>query len=110
MCCLFRIFGGAFDRKFVRDRVCLSWYVRGMTITAKVHNHCIELPPELTVREGAEVRVTLPDDSSQDVQPTSLFDSLKDIIGKAEGLPPDFAAEHDHYIHGTRMRFSQRCA
>ncbi len=70
-----------------------------MTIIAKVHNHCIELPPDVVVRDGAEVQVTLPDE-----QPTSLFDSLKDIIGKAEGLPPDFAAEHDHYIHGTQKR------
>ena len=23
------------------------------------------------------------------------------MIGIAEGLPPDLAEEHDHYIHGT---------
>lgn len=22
-------------------------------------------------------------------------------IGQAKGLPPDFAAQHDHYLHGT---------
>jgi len=29
---------------------------------------------------------------------------LREIIGKAEGLPQDFAAEHDHYLHGTPKR------
>jgi hypothetical protein len=27
-----------------------------------------------------------------------------EVAGTAEGLPPDFAAEHDHYIHGTPKR------
>lgn len=26
------------------------------------------------------------------------------IIGKADGLPADFARNHDHYIHGTAKR------
>ena len=91
----------------LRDRIRLQWYWRDMTITAKVHNHRIELPPDFVVREGAEVRVTLPDEATVEEQPTSLFDSLKDIIGKAEGLPDDFAAEHDHYIHGTPKRSGQ---
>ncbi len=29
---------------------------------------------------------------------------LKDFIGSVEGLPPDFAENHDHYIHGARKR------
>ncbi|HEY1683129.1 MAG TPA: hypothetical protein VGG19_00070 [Tepidisphaeraceae bacterium] len=34
----------------------------------------------------------------------SIWDALLDVAGTAEGLPPDFAAEHDHYIHGTPKR------
>jgi hypothetical protein len=30
----------------------------------------------------------------------TLYERLKNIIGRAEGLPPDFAQNHDHYIHG----------
>jgi hypothetical protein len=31
-----------------------------MTITARVHNHSIVLPPEVVVAEGAEVQVIVP--------------------------------------------------
>ena len=75
-----------------------------MTITAKVHNHTITLPPEFPVAEGAEVQVTVPDDARALPPPTSFFDSIRDLIGSAKGLPEDFAAEHDHYIHGTPKR------
>lgn len=34
----------------------------------------------------------------------SLADRLRPIIGMAKGLPSDFAAQHDHYIHGTPKR------
>jgi len=29
---------------------------------------------------------------------------LLSVAGKAKGLPPDMAENHDHYIHGTRKR------
>lgn len=34
----------------------------------------------------------------------SLAEVFKDVIGKAHGLPPDFAENHDHYIHGAPKR------
>ena len=34
----------------------------------------------------------------------TLFDRLKPVIGQAEGLPPDMAEQHDHYIYGTPKR------
>ena len=40
---------------------------------------------------AAAVATTLP----------TLYDRLKDVIGKAEGLPSDMAENHDHYIHGA---------
>ncbi len=30
--------------------------------------------------------------------------ALLEIAGTAEGLPPDFAHNHDHYLHGTTRR------
>ena len=30
-----------------------------------------------------------------------FFEAIQDLIGGADGLPADFAAEHDHYIHRT---------
>jgi hypothetical protein len=34
----------------------------------------------------------------------SLYDRLKPVIGKAVGLPPDAARNHDHYLYGTPKR------
>jgi hypothetical protein len=31
-------------------------------------------------------------------------DALLEIAGTAEGLPPDFAHDHDHYLHGAPRR------
>lgn len=29
---------------------------------------------------------------------------FQNVIGKATSLPPDMAAQHDHYIHGSPKR------
>jgi hypothetical protein len=34
-------------------------------------------------------------------QEVSLYETLKPFVGTIEGLPSDFAQQHDHYIHGT---------
>jgi hypothetical protein len=78
--------------------------LHAMTLTAKVHNHTITLPADVEIPDGVEVQVTLPDPAPVKPPPTSFFDSIRDLIGTAEGLPADFAAEHDHYVHGTRKR------
>ena len=78
-----------------------------MTITARVHNRTITLPAEVQIAEGAEVVVTLPDTKLATEAHPTLYDSLKDFIGAAQGLPEDFASEHDHYIHGTAKRGSR---
>jgi hypothetical protein len=56
-------------------------------------------PPPLP--EGAKVRVEL---VQQPARPKTLAERYAAIIGIAEGLPPDMAEEHDHYIHGTPRR------
>ena len=75
-----------------------------MTITARVHNRCIELPPEVDLPVGTEVRVTLPEVTPATADGPTLFDTLSGFIGMAQGLPEDFAAEHDHYLHSTPKR------
>lgn len=75
-----------------------------MTIIAKVHNHTITLPADLAIEEGAEVQITVPEKGPAAEGAATLYDTLKDFVGAAQGLPEDFAAEHDHYIHGTRKR------
>ncbi len=72
-----------------------------MTITAKVHNHTITLPPEFPVAEGAEVQIILPEPVPPAANPHAW---MEEFVGIVDTLPEDFAAEHDHYIHGTRKR------
>jgi hypothetical protein len=35
-----------------------------------------------------------------------IWDKLLRLAGKAKGLPPDLAENHDHYIHGTPKKSS----
>lgn len=37
----------------------------------------------------------------------TFFETIQDLIGGGEGLPADFAAEHDHYIHGAAKRATE---
>lgn len=35
---------------------------------------------------------------------SSLVERLKGVVGSIDDLPADFAAQHDHYIHGVPRR------
>jgi hypothetical protein len=79
-----------------------------MTYQGHIENGVIVLDESATLPDGAKVRVELlpsdevPSDSKS--KPLTFYERYKSIIGKAEGLPADFAAQHDHYIHGTPKR------
>ena len=34
----------------------------------------------------------------------TIWNALMELSGKAEGLPADLSAQHDHYLHGTAKR------
>jgi predicted DNA-binding antitoxin AbrB/MazE fold protein len=75
-------------------------YLRG-----HVENGMVVLDDPVKLPEGTKVRVDLIDDEqkaslSNDQEP-SLGQKLLKFAGKAEGLPPDFARNHDHYLYGT---------
>lgn len=76
-----------------------------MTIEGHVENGQIVLHGDVSLAEGVRVRVELlPRDGTKRVDepsPTTQFDHYKEVIGAIDDLPSDFAAEHDHYIHGT---------
>jgi predicted DNA-binding antitoxin AbrB/MazE fold protein len=67
-----------------------------MSYLGEVKNGVIVLEEEVPLTEGAKVRVEFIETADL---PT-LAERLKDFIGKAEGLPPDLAKNHDHYLHG----------
>jgi hypothetical protein len=73
--------------KFGRREMAMSYW-------GKVSKGTVVLPPEANLPEGSEVRV-------EPVAPKTLAERLKDVIGTVQGGPPDWAENHDHYIHGT---------
>lgn len=82
-----------------------------MTILAKIHNGIIELPADAPpLPEGAEVQILLPEGPASASTATAGDDFdrwIEKYAGAVDGLPEDFAAEHDHYIHGVPRRSPQ---
>jgi len=65
-----------------------------MSFFSKVTDGKIHIPPGVNLPEGAWLRVEI-------LKEETLATRLKAVIGSVEGLPPDFAAQHNHYLHGT---------
>jgi hypothetical protein len=65
----------------------------------------IVIEPPAVLPEGAKVRVVVDSPLPPlDVEMTNLFERLRHLDGALSDLPPDFAARHDHYIHGSPNR------
>ena len=66
----------------------------------------IEELPRLTSAELLEVESRLRElqrrmAAAASEAPVRWGEALLEIAGTAEGLPPDFAENHDHYLHGA---------
>jgi hypothetical protein len=76
-----------------------------MTVDGHIENGQIVLNQEIPLPEGMKVRVELlSDDGTEqkaDAPPGKQFEHYQSIIGAIDDLPTDFAAQHDHCIHGT---------
>ena len=53
-----------------------------------------------TLPEGTEVVVKVVDGKGKHRTERSGWDELLKLAGMLKGLPPDFARNHDHYVHG----------
>ena len=75
-----------------------------MSITAIVENDTIKLP--LHVPDGTRVEITLPGEGTAPAtgKAGEITDALLAISARVKGLPPDLAAQHDHYLHGQPKR------
>ena len=72
-----------------------------MTLTARVHNHSITLPADVPIADGTMVEIhTLEDVPAK--KPAGAW--MLKYAGVADDLPPDAAAQHDHYLYGTPKR------
>ena len=74
-----------------------------MSYRGHIENGAVVLDEPVDIPDGTVVSLEVlerpPGERKQDMS-VSDYDRLESLIGKAEGLPPDFAANHDHYIHG----------
>ena len=78
-----------------------------MVYRGHVENGMVRLEETASLPDGAEVEVRLlggDSPSQQEEEVPSLYERLKDVVGKAEGLPPDLAENHDYYLHGRAKR------
>lgn len=70
-----------------------------MTYTGRVEKGVIVLDEsQAALPDGAQVRVEL---LAGDQPRGTIAERLKNIIGKAEGLPPDAATRIDDYLYGN---------
>jgi hypothetical protein len=71
-----------------------------MSITVIVENDTIKLP--VHVPDGTRLEITLPEPPTKSGEHPLAW--MAEYVGCIKDLPEDFAAEHDHYIHGTPKR------
>ncbi len=65
-----------------------------MAYWGRVSKGVVVLPPEADLPDGTPVRV-------EPVASKPLSQRLHKIIGVIRNMPPDWAENHDHYVHGT---------
>ena len=81
-----------------------------MTLNGHIHDGKIVLDPHGPLPEGAVVQVQIvsptPETSTSgaDVQPPTLAERYKDLIGSVPNLPTDLSVNLDHYLYGAPKR------
>jgi len=79
-----------------------------MVYRGHVEKGVVVLDDSITLPEGLEVKVELPNDGaaepSLDENGETLGQKLLKHAGKAVGLPPDLAVNHDYYLYGTAKK------
>ena len=72
-----------------------------MTFRGRVKNGQITLEEPVSLPEGSVVDVNVSLVQGPAEPQTTVWDRLRAIAGTVEGLPPDMARNHDHYLYGT---------
>jgi len=70
-------------------------------LTGRVVNGVIVLDQPGRLEDGTAVRVQPMEKRSGSDKSESLKDMLLSFAGTVEGLPPDMALNHDHYLYGV---------
>jgi hypothetical protein len=75
-----------------------------MTFEGTVINGVVVLDPATQLPEGTRVDVKVREEAAPSEGATPTLLSLLKLAGTAPDLPEDFAAQHDHYLHGMPKR------
>ena len=78
-----------------------------MCYRGRVQNGVVVLENGAELAEGTIVQVEAVVKSSVpggDESIPTLYEQLEPLVGSVEGLPPDMAKNHDHYLHGHPKR------
>lgn len=78
-----------------------------MSIAGTICNGVVvfDEPLAIPLPEGTRVQVVVaPVEDMPAPEGGPTLRNLLKLAGKATGLPPDMAEQHDHYIHGTPRR------
>ena len=70
-----------------------------MSYTGTVEGGVVKLPPEAGWADGTKVRVEPLEEDRR-----SLVEKLRAMAQSMPAMPADWAAQHDHYLHGTPKR------
>ena len=72
-----------------------------MSFQGTMLNGVVVLDEPAKIPEGTRVKVvpSEPSPEKKESEPTLGF--LLKYAGSIKDMPPDFAVQHDHYIHGT---------
>lgn len=70
-----------------------------MSHEGAVMNGAIELDQPIALPDGTRVEIAV-SPKKDEGSTVPVGKRLNRLAGIASDLPPDFAAEHDHYIHG----------
>lgn len=74
-----------------------------MTYRGHIQNGVVVFDGNVPLPDGTIVTVEAVSVSqrSENSDGSSLVERLRGVVGSIDDLPADFAAQHDHYIHGT---------
>ena len=79
-----------------------------MVYNGHIRQGMVVLDQPVLLPEGARVRVEVSEAANRPASPSIQDETpgqrLLKYAGKAVGLPPDSARNHDHYLHGAAKR------
>lgn len=76
-----------------------------MVFRGKVQNGVVVFEKGVALPDGTDVRVEpFVRAEGVAVEGPTLAEQFADVIGTVPELPPDMAAQHDHYLHGAPRR------